>query len=70
MSKYARYVVVGSKKLVEHGYSAQIGANALNYAIQCADHHSMHGSVYGEDTKGNRELIYANKHNSQAQKQD
>ena len=68
MSKYARYVVVGSKKLVEHGYSTQIGREALNYAIQCADHHSMQGNVYGETTSGERELVYSNKRNSQAPK--
>jgi hypothetical protein len=58
-NQYKRYVVVGSKKLGEHGYSTALGTSqALDYAIQCADHHSMYGRVFGETSEGYRELVY------------
>ena len=59
MSKYVRYVVVGSKKLVEHAYSTQLGGGkALQYALDCANHFTMKGNVYGESANGSRELVY------------
>lgn len=61
MKKYVRYIVEGSKKLQEHSYSAEINhREALNYAIQCADHKSMAGKVYGLTTNGEKHLIYSN----------
>jgi hypothetical protein len=70
MRKYTRYVVVGGKKLTEHGYSTQLGnQNALNYAIECADHHSMNGRVFGENNDGSRELIYANNNRNSQENQ-
>lgn len=69
MNKYTRYVVVGSKKVTEHGYSTQLGnQNALNYAINCADHHSMIGRVFGENNDGSRELIYTSNYNNKENK--
>lgn len=62
MKKFERYVVVGTKRLGEHGYSTRLGdQKALNYAIECADHFTMSGRVFGESSDGSRELIYTHK---------
>lgn len=59
MKKFSRYVVVGSRRHVEHGYSTQLGASvALSYATDCADHPVMKGRVFGESDDGSRQLVY------------
>jgi len=59
MNKYERYVVVGSRRLVEHSYNLAIGSReALRYAVDCADHFTMQGRVFGEDRTGARTLVY------------
>lgn len=59
MNKFTRYVVVGSRKPIEHGYSTQLGSSkALEYAVDCANHPTMEGRVFGEAANGSRELVY------------
>jgi hypothetical protein len=56
---FKRYVVVGSRRLVEHAYSTELGnVKALDYAIDCADHESMRGKVYGETEDRSRTEVY------------
>ena len=63
MTEFARYVVEGTKRLNRHGYSTELGdRRALCYAKECANHHSMQGMVFGEDSQGNRELVFTNSH--------
>ncbi len=57
MSKYKRYVVVGSKKLIEHSYDASLN-NSYVYAVDCANHPTMQGRVFGEGFDGSRALLY------------
>lgn len=60
MNKYVKYVAVGQEKGVEHAYSTKIGhMKALNTAINCADHPSMKGQVFGELEDGSRVLVYS-----------
>lgn len=62
MNKYVKYVAVGQDKGIEHPYSTKLGnVNALNTAINCADHPSMRGQVFGEKEDGSRELVYSYK---------
>ncbi len=69
MSKFTRYIVVGSRKLIEHGYSTMLGDDkARRYAVDCANHYTMQGSVYGETRDGSRQLVYTFKDNSKQEK--
>lgn len=69
MNKYERYVVVGSRKLTEHGYSTKVH-NALQYAIDCADHYTMKGRVFGESSDGSRTLVYTHKEDNPKEKEE
>ena len=62
MRNYRRYVVVNERKKIEHSYSTDLGNdNAFIYASECADHRTMNGRVFGEDSTGARQVVYTSK---------
>lgn len=52
--KYEKYVVVSStRNNLEHGYSTKLGdAIAYRFAVDCAKHRTMQGTVYGVTADG------------------
>ena len=59
--KAIRYEVTGTKKLETHSYSPELGDEALQFAIDCADHPSMEGEVYAVCEDESRERVYSSK---------